>query len=156
MVNSLLDLARSEWRRLPVNPECVVLKDLIGQACTSFEAAARAKKISLQYHVPAKFPPVLADPARIREVLVNLIDNAIKYGRTGGAVDVTAHYSDADPTSLKLTSRTTDQASLPGTSSASSSAFTGFLRARIQTRGDLAWDCISPVSWCGRMAANWE
>ena len=102
MVNSLLDLARSEWRRLPVNPECVVLKDLIGQACTSFDAAARTKKINLKYHVPAKFPPVLADPARIREVLVNLIDNAIKYGRTGGAVDVTAHYSDAEPDFIRV------------------------------------------------------
>jgi hypothetical protein len=32
MVNSLLDLSRSEWHRLPVIPECVILKDLIAQA----------------------------------------------------------------------------------------------------------------------------
>jgi PAS domain S-box-containing protein len=102
MVNSLLDLSRSEWHRLPVTPECVILKDLIAQACTSFQAAAAAKWISLQYHVPAKLPPALADPARILQVLANLIDNAIKYGRNGGAVEVTAYYRNDEPDFLRV------------------------------------------------------
>ena len=102
MVNSLLDLTRSEWHRLPVSPECVVLKDLIAQVCNSFQAAAASKWISLQYHVPAKLPPALADPARITQMLTNLIDNAIKYGRSEGMVEVTAHYSDEEPDFLRI------------------------------------------------------
>lgn len=102
MVNSLLDLSRSEWHRLPVVPECVILKDLIGQVCASFQAAAAAKWISLQHHVPLKLPLALADPARITQVLSNLIDNAIKYGRNGGAVEVTAHYSNDEPDFLRV------------------------------------------------------
>jgi PAS domain S-box-containing protein len=102
MVNSLLDLSRSEWHQLPVTPECVILKDLVGQVCTSFRPAAATKWISLQCHVPAKLPPALADPARITQVLTNLIDNAIKYGRSGGAVEVTAHYSADEPDFLRV------------------------------------------------------
>ncbi len=102
MVNSLLDLSRSEWHRLPVTPEYLILKDLIGQVCTSFQAAAAAKKISLQYHVPANFPPAFADPARLGQVLANLIDNAIKYGRHGGAVEVTTHFSNDEPDFIRV------------------------------------------------------
>ena len=102
MVNSLLDLSRSEWHQLPVAPECVILKDLIGQVCASFQTAAAGKWISLKYHVPAKLPPAFADPARIIQVVANLIDNAIKYGRNGGAVEVTAHYSDDEPDFLRV------------------------------------------------------
>ncbi len=102
MVNSLLDLSRSEWHQFPVTPECVILKDLIGRVCASFRPAAATKWISLQCHVPAKLPPALADPARITQILTNLIDNAIKYGRSGGAVEVTAHYNDDEPDFLRV------------------------------------------------------
>ena len=105
MVNSLLDLARSEHHRLPVYPEYVALEDLIGQICTSFEAAARAKKVSLKHDIPAGFPAVLADPLRVREILGNLIDNAMKYGRPGGEVEVALHRCDAEPGFIRISVR---------------------------------------------------
>jgi PAS domain S-box-containing protein len=156
MVNSLLDLARSEWRHLPVNPECVVLQDLIGQVCTCSQAAAGIKKIGLHYQVPPNFPFALADPARIREVLVNLIDNAIKYGRTGGAVEVTAHYSDPEPDFIRVAVQDNGPGIPPRHMQRIFERFYRVSDGPDTNPGGLAWDCISAVSWSGRMAANWQ
>lgn len=105
MVNSLLDLARSEWQRFPVHSECLSLEALIGRAYTSFQAAARTKKIELKYYIPAKLPAVFADPARVTEILGNLIDNAIKYSKPGGEVEVTALRDNAEPDFIRVAVR---------------------------------------------------
>jgi len=88
MVNSLLDLTRSEWKRLPVDLTCVQLDELVVDICTSLSIKAKAKHIALVSRIPAKLPLVYADPTRVVEILTNLCDNAIKYIPTGKHIEV--------------------------------------------------------------------
>jgi PAS domain S-box-containing protein len=61
-----------------------------------FDATAQyaPEGISLALHVPADLPPVAADPAKISQVLTNLLENAVKYSPDGGTVELAAEPSD--------------------------------------------------------------
>ncbi len=102
MVNSLLDLTRSDWRRLPVMQECVHIEKLIAEICETFAAAAAAKNIELCNLTPSTLPLVFADPSRIMEVLTNLIDNAIKYSPIGAVVKVMGERDESEPELVRI------------------------------------------------------
>jgi PAS domain S-box-containing protein len=97
MVNSLLDLTRSDWKRLPVEPACVALEDIISDTCSSLSAKAKAKDIQLVTSISPKLPLVYADPTRAVEILSNLCDNAIKYIPVGSNVEVQCATCECDP-----------------------------------------------------------
>jgi hypothetical protein len=97
MVNGLLDLTRSEWKRLPMDLACVGLEELVLNTCKSLSPKAKTKHIQLRSWIPAKFPLVYADPARVVEILTNLCDNAIKYIPAGKKIDVECLTFDNDP-----------------------------------------------------------
>ena len=58
------------------------------------EHAAREHHVELAVRVPAALPPVLGDRDRIRQVLTNLVENAVKYNEAGGHVEVAARLRD--------------------------------------------------------------
>jgi PAS domain S-box-containing protein len=97
MVNGLLDLTRSEWKRLPVDLACVGLEEIVLNTCKSLSLKAKTKHIQLESWIPAKLPLVYADPARVVEILTNLCDNAIKYIPAGKKINVECVTFDNDP-----------------------------------------------------------
>jgi PAS domain S-box-containing protein len=89
-VDELLDMARGEVGILkinmrPVDPE-ILLKDVIKYV----EPASRSGGQSLVLHLPNKLPIITADEDRIRQVLLNLINNSIKYSNGEGTITVSA------------------------------------------------------------------
>lgn len=89
-VDELLDMARGEVGILkinmrPVDPE-ILLKDVIKYV----EPASRSGGQNLVLHLPNKLPIVTADEDRIRQVLLNLINNSIKYSNGEGTITVSA------------------------------------------------------------------
>ena len=89
MVNELLDISRLENDRLVLNWEELDLGAVIMDVLLSFREKADGQRISL---TSAPMDPSMiaeADPSRMRRVLVNLIDNAIKFSVAGGNVSVT-------------------------------------------------------------------
>lgn len=97
MIRDLLEATRAESGKLRIEPRCIALGDLMQQAVTMMQPLAREKKISLEVGLDARIPPVHADPSRVLEVLVNLIDNAIKFTPTDGSVMAKACLVEADP-----------------------------------------------------------
>jgi two-component system phosphate regulon sensor histidine kinase PhoR len=83
MVNDLLRLSSIELGRLPMRKEPVHLKELIAKTSRAFEARATEQGLMLLSSLPEDLPPVLVDPDRLAEILVNLYDNAIKYTDKG-------------------------------------------------------------------------
>jgi signal transduction histidine kinase len=96
MIRDLLEATRAESGKLRVEPRCISLRELIPQAVAMLRPTADAKKIGLEIGVDQRLPLVHADPDRVLEVLINLLDNAIKFTPEEGSVVVKACLVEAD------------------------------------------------------------
>ena len=84
LVNDLLDLSRIEAGRMPIQDEALDLRDLLESVCQVFDPPARAKGVALRCTVYPGVPHrLLGDPARLRQVLFNLVGNAVKFTEAG-------------------------------------------------------------------------
>jgi two-component system sensor histidine kinase VicK len=88
LVNDLLILSRADSEALNLQREPVDLGRLATETAERLAAQAEAHEVVLRVEVGAGTPPALADGDRIEQVLVNVLDNAIKYSRPGGVVTV--------------------------------------------------------------------
>jgi len=87
-VNDLLDVAKIERGKLECVLKPVQLQETIADVCRFFEPKAAAQGVSLADQGDHT-PEVLADAGRIRQVLINLVSNALKFTPPGGRVDIT-------------------------------------------------------------------
>jgi len=83
LVTDLLDVSRIEQGRTKYNLSSINLPSVIQPMMLNFEIKAKAKVLKLDYQPQPDLPAVLSDPDRVSEIFTNLIDNAIKYSRTG-------------------------------------------------------------------------
>jgi len=100
MVRDLLEATRVESGKMRVDPRCVSLGELVQQTVAMMRPTADEKKVGLEIGIDQRLPLVHADPDRILEVLINLVDNAIKFTPPDGAVMVQACVVEADPSSV--------------------------------------------------------
>ena len=97
MVRDLLEATRAESGKLRIEPRCVSLGDLIRSAVSILRGMAREKQVGLEVGVDVRVPFLYGDPDRILEVLINLMENGIKFTPSGGAVTVQACLVETDP-----------------------------------------------------------
>jgi PAS domain S-box-containing protein len=86
MINDVLDLSRMEAGSLRLTLEPVSLADLAQEAMAMVEPGALQAGVSLELSLSPQADRVQADPVRLRQLLINLLGNAIKYNRRGGTV----------------------------------------------------------------------
>jgi signal transduction histidine kinase len=90
LVSQLLDLARWQGGRLELNRRPVDVGAIACDAVALSEGRARHRQITLSADVPANLPTISADRDRVQRVILNLLDNGIKFTPGGGAVTLTA------------------------------------------------------------------
>ncbi len=90
LLNDLLDLSNIELDRTPLSIRPLGVAEAVRQAVAMLAPQAERKAVRLATEFPDALPPVLADRDRLLQILVNLIDNAVKYTPEGGSVAVTA------------------------------------------------------------------
>lgn len=88
LVNNILVIARSDAGRMKIEVSPVSLKDNVQAVLEEVKPLAQDKNISLKYDQLSKLPQVLADSARLKEVMMNFVSNAIKYNNQGGWIKV--------------------------------------------------------------------
>src|SRR5580700_9277795 len=102
MINDLLEVTRLQADKLMIEPQCTSVADAIAYAVDTLQGAASAKGITLSSDIACGLPSVCADPTRMRQILIILVDNAIKFTPANGAVKVQARVSDENPSLLVL------------------------------------------------------
>ena len=88
MVSDLLDITRVETHKLIVEPRQASPVKLIAEAISTCGTNAATKNISLRFQAAPDLPFVWADPVRVRQILINLIDNGIKFTPESGTLTV--------------------------------------------------------------------
>jgi signal transduction histidine kinase len=97
MIRDLLDATRAEGGKMRIEPRCIALGELIGQAVAMMRPTAEGKQVGLEMGIDHRIPLVHADPDRVLEVLINLLDNGIKFTPADGSVVVKACMVETDP-----------------------------------------------------------
>lgn len=90
MVDELLELARVESGAVRLEREPVDAAALMADVAGTFQARAETAGVALVVEAEDHTPPADADPGRLRQVLVNLVDNALKFTPRGGRVTLRA------------------------------------------------------------------
>ncbi|HEY8477180.1 MAG TPA: ATP-binding protein, partial [Chloroflexota bacterium] len=90
LVEELLALSRLEDGRADLRPAPTPVAELVGRAVERLRPQADRAGVALAADVPADLPLVLADPARVQQVIMNLVHNAVKFTPPGGSIRVTA------------------------------------------------------------------
>lgn len=83
IVEDLISLAALEEKGIALSVETVGLKEIADNVIKIFEPRAKAKNLDLVLEAAADLPPVKGDPFRLEQMLVNLVDNALKYTEKG-------------------------------------------------------------------------
>jgi len=88
MINDFLDLARLESGRTYMAQEPVNMTEVISETLAILQPQAAERQISIPLQVPETLPTLIGDVDRLKQVMVNLVSNAVKYNREGGRVDI--------------------------------------------------------------------
>lgn len=85
LITDILTVVRAEEKELDVNLEKINIKAVLGEVVKNHQDEVKKKNLDLMFSVTAKekTPQILTDPTKIREVLSNLIENAIKFTEKG-------------------------------------------------------------------------
>jgi PAS domain S-box-containing protein len=89
MIEDMLSFSRLKTHRLQLQPEPFDLCDLVNETVEDLRSLAEQKALELRLHLPPDGMPIVTDPLRMRQVLVNLVSNAIKFTDIGhGSIQV--------------------------------------------------------------------
>ncbi len=102
MIEDLLDLSRIESHELRMNPTALALPEFVVHLLELLRSRADQKRIQLHHELARDLPRVRVDRRALEQVLVNLLDNAIKYCPPGSRIIVGATESAGDPASVLI------------------------------------------------------
>jgi PAS domain S-box-containing protein len=94
LVNDLLDLAKIEAGRMELSFTSVSLNELVGATVALLQPHAARERIVMRTSFAPRLPPVVADERSIRQIVLNLVSNAIKFTDAGGQVIVSTALTD--------------------------------------------------------------
>jgi signal transduction histidine kinase len=98
LVDQVLDIAKIAAGRLEVHPETIVLRPFVLNVASELESLVSEKGLAFSITVGASLPRVRTDPSHLRQILINLIGNAVKY-TPAGTVSVRARLLGGPPDS---------------------------------------------------------
>ncbi len=96
LITDILSLSELENKKIKTRYEIINTADKIMEIVSLLQTQALNKNISLNAKVEADISKLIVDPDQFKQMLINLVDNAVKYTPEGGAVEVIAYNSGND------------------------------------------------------------
>lgn len=100
LIEDLLQLAKAESGQIEVQRKPVDVREAVRDVADTFRAQCEAKGLTMHVDLPREFPTIETDAARVRQVLGNLVSNAIKYTPAGN-VEITMGLNDNPASSVR-------------------------------------------------------
>ena len=94
LINELLDMAKIESGTLDLRIEEVAIDTILTQCLKLIERQAEASGLTLENDLPANPPLIKVDATRCKQILLNLLTNAVKYNRDGGSISIHSEMTD--------------------------------------------------------------
>lgn len=107
LIEDILDISRLMRGKVELALQSIDLTALIHSAIESISPQAEAKSIQLSMHLDSTLPEIPADPARLRQIVWNLLTNAIKFTPEGGQVEVQVGWISREDKCVQITVRDT-------------------------------------------------
>lgn len=96
LIADFLNVSRIKTGKFVIEPKEVDLPMVVSEEITQLREMAGSRDITLQYQAPEVFPKVMLDDNKIRQVMMNIVDNAIYYTPAGGTVTIQLFVDSAD------------------------------------------------------------
>lgn len=103
IINDILDLSKIESGQVRLNEEILDLNTLFEDIKLLLTQKARSKNIDIQIEVPDNIPPLYADRRLAKQILLNLLNNAVKFTPKGGTIKMTASIATGNQLVLSVT-----------------------------------------------------
>ena len=96
LLNDLLDISKIEAGKFELNFTAVDVPEVVEDCAASLQPLAKRSRIVLRTSLAPDLPTVVADPRRLKQILLNLLTNAIKFTKEGGQVIVSGTLVDGE------------------------------------------------------------
>lgn len=90
IINDILDLSKAEAGKLELDEDWVDVRDAVSAACRLIGPRAERAQLSVVERIPADLPPLWGDERKLKQILLNLVSNSVKFTPAGGRVEVSA------------------------------------------------------------------
>jgi two-component system cell cycle sensor histidine kinase PleC len=90
LINGILDVSKIQAGQLEVETEPMDIKPLIASCILIIQAKAKEKDIAIETGIAANMPMIMGDPLRIKQILINLVGNAVKFTPKKGRIRIEA------------------------------------------------------------------
>lgn len=96
MIDNLIEVSRMDSGKVVLHCDALDLPELLSAATESLSLLVSKRNLTVERNIPSRLPPVMGDRDRLLRVLINLLDNAIKYSPPGGTIRVGIELVDPD------------------------------------------------------------
>lgn len=94
IINEVLDMSKIEAGRVELDEEEINVHDLVKSVIRMMESRAFSNRISMRTDISPSLPNLLADERLVRQILINIVANAVKFSNNGGFVEIGANVLD--------------------------------------------------------------
>ena len=90
IINDILDLSKAEAGKLELDEAWVDVRDAVAAACRLIGPRAARAQLSVVQQIPMNLPALWADERKLKQILLNLVSNSVKFTPAGGRIEVSA------------------------------------------------------------------
>ena len=94
IINEVLDMSKIEAGKVELDEELFDIHGLIQAVVRMMDSRAFSSGLKIREHVQQDLPPLYADSRLVRQILINIVGNSVKYSKTGATIDISAFIAD--------------------------------------------------------------